>query len=185
MVLFGLFGSSSPLPNDGTPTRLPDYFPVQPKGCEKVSEKLFACVTDTATAKARDLEKAGFHKSYYDTGGQDDHDADDDTGSPSSDAGSRMSTGGEASASVVVVVSEPNSATAATTTTTAAAAEQGDDGVLPRRGENPLDMCRKDIEQYMICCNRELKKKQNWILTEPYRVQEEYRYEGASSSPSK
>lgn len=47
---------------------------------------------------------------------------------------------------------------------------------IPKEGDNPLDECRTLIAFYKRCCDRELKKKQNWILTEPYRVQEEYRY---------
>jgi hypothetical protein len=47
---------------------------------------------------------------------------------------------------------------------------------LPKPGDNPLDECRDLIAYYKRCCDRELKKKHNWILTEPYRVQEEYRY---------
>lgn len=35
------------------PTRLPEYFPVEPKGCEKPSQALFACLANEATAKAR------------------------------------------------------------------------------------------------------------------------------------
>jgi len=47
---------------------------------------------------------------------------------------------------------------------------------LPMAGDNPLDECRDAIAYYKRCCDRELKKKHNWILLEPYRVQEEYRY---------
>jgi len=47
---------------------------------------------------------------------------------------------------------------------------------LPSANDNPLDECRSLIAYYKRCCDRELKKKKNWILTEPYRVQEEYRY---------
>ncbi len=47
---------------------------------------------------------------------------------------------------------------------------------LPKPDDNPLDECRAFIAYYKRCCDRELKKKKNWILTEPYRVQEEYRY---------
>mmetsp|Transcript_41425 Transcript_41425/g.48300 ORF Transcript_41425/g.48300 Transcript_41425/m.48300 type:complete len:143 (+) Transcript_41425:79-507(+) len=39
-----------------------------------------------------------------------------------------------------------------------------------------LEPCREFLVKYQTCCKRELKKKKNWILTEPYRVQEEYRY---------
>ena len=51
-----------------------------------------------------------------------------------------------------------------------------DDSKLPKADDNPLDECRTAIAYYKRCCDRELKKKKNWILTEPYRVQEEYRY---------
>lgn len=47
------------------PTRLPDYFPLEPKGCEKHAQKLFSCLANEATAKARDMERAGLHKSYF------------------------------------------------------------------------------------------------------------------------
>ena len=49
-------------------------------------------------------------------------------------------------------------------------------GALPQAGDNPLDECRDFIAYYKRCCDRALKKKENWLLTEPYRVQEEYRY---------
>ena len=47
------------------PSVLPDYFPVEPRGCEKHAGNLFKCLANEATAKARDMEKAGLHKSYY------------------------------------------------------------------------------------------------------------------------
>jgi hypothetical protein len=47
---------------------------------------------------------------------------------------------------------------------------------LPLPTDNPLDECKEFIAYYKRCCDRELKKKKNWILTEPFRVQEEYRY---------
>jgi hypothetical protein len=50
---------------------------------------------------------------------------------------------------------------------------------LPKPNDNPLDECRTFIAYYKRCCDRELKKRKNWILTEPYRVQEEYRYKGS------
>ena len=118
------------------PTKLPSYFPVEPKGCEKVAQKLFTCVTDTATEKARDMEKAGFHKSYF--------------------------------ADVEVKPADEKFAKLAA---------ESDDPELPKPGENPLDQCRSQIAYYQRCCDRELKKKKNWMLTEPYRVQEEYRYD--------
>lgn len=117
------------------PTKLPSYFPVEPKGCEAVSQKLFACITNDATAKARDMEKAGLHKSYF--------------------------------ADVAVQPADAKFAQLAVSS---------DDPSLPKPGDNPLDVCKTQIAYYQRCCNRELKKKKNWILTEPYRVQEEYRY---------
>ena len=117
------------------PTKLPSYFPVEPKGCENVSQQLFACVTDTATEKARDMEKAGFHKSYF--------------------------------GDVHVKPADEKFAKVAA---------ESDDPALPKPGDNPLDQCRSQIAHYQRCCDRELKKKKNWLLTEPYRVQEEYRY---------
>ena len=117
------------------PPKLPSYFPVEPKGCETVAQKLFACITKDATEKARDLEKAGFHKSYF--------------------------------ADVKVQPADEKFAKLAA---------ESDDPSLPKPGENPLDQCRSQIAYYRRCCDRELKKKKNWLLTEPYRVQEEYRY---------
>ena len=124
------------------PARLPSYFPVEPKGCEAVTQKLFSCITKDATAKARDMEKAGLHESYFDD--------------------------------VTVQPADPKFAQLAATS---------DDPALPKAGENPLDQCRSQIAYYQRCCNRELKKKKNWLLTEPYRVQEEYRY-GDKETPA-
>jgi hypothetical protein len=139
MVFGRLFGRFEPKLPDG-PTRLPEFFPVEPKGCERVAQELFACVTNEATAKARDMEKAGLHHSYFpDVSVQ----------------------AGDAHAAKLVAAS--------------------DDPALPKAGDNPLDECRTQIAYYAQCCERELKKKKNWILTEPYRVQEEYRY--GSSEP--
>ena len=114
------------------PTRLPEYFPVQPVGCERQAQKLFACIANEATVKAREIEKMGYHKSYYP----------DVEVKPSAD--------------------KPKVA-------------EGEN--IPKPGDNPLDECRSFIAYYKRCCDRELKKKKNWILTEPYRVQEEYRYQ--------
>eukprot|EP00429_Kryptoperidinium_foliaceum_P006288 CAMPEP_0176023582 /NCGR_PEP_ID=MMETSP0120_2-20121206/11508_1 /TAXON_ID=160619 /ORGANISM="Kryptoperidinium foliaceum, Strain CCMP 1326" /LENGTH=153 /DNA_ID=CAMNT_0017356749 /DNA_START=144 /DNA_END=605 /DNA_ORIENTATION=- len=47
------------------PTRLPKYFPVEPKGCEKHSQKLFSCLFNEATEKARDMERAGVNSPYF------------------------------------------------------------------------------------------------------------------------
>jgi hypothetical protein len=110
------------------PTRLPEYFPVEPRGCEWHAEKLFSCLANEATEKARDLEKAGLYESYF------------------SD----------------VTVPKPDKIPVG----------EG----LPKPGENPLDECRTFIAYYKRCCDRELKKSKNHMLTETYRVQEEYRY---------
>lgn len=130
-----LFAGEPQLP-EGQPTRLPPYFPVEPKGCESQSQKLFSCLANEATQKARDMEKAGLHKSYF--------------------PDVQVTPGDEKAAKLV--------------------AENTDDPSLPKPGDNPLDVCRTHIAYYQRCCERELKKKQNWILTEPYYVQEEYRY---------
>lgn len=129
------FGGEPTLP-DG-PTRLPPYFPVEPKGCEVHAQRLFSCIANEATAKARDMEKAGLHKSYF-----------PDVQVKAQDAKAAQ------------LVAEAAS----------------DDPSLPKPGDNPLDECRKEIAYYKRCCDRELKKRKNWLLTEPYRVQEEYRY---------
>jgi hypothetical protein len=134
-----LLGRSEPKLPEGT-TRLPDYFPVEPKGCEKVSQELFTCVTITATNKARDMEKAGVHTSYF--------------------------------PDVPIQIKDPHAAEVAASS---------DDPTLPKAGDNPLDECRSQIAYYRQCCDRELKKKKNWMLTEPYRVQEEYRYTNNTS----
>ena len=54
----------------GTPklegeSKLPNYFPVEPRGCEKHSARLFECLAGAATDKAREMEKAGLHRSWY------------------------------------------------------------------------------------------------------------------------
>ena len=53
---------------------------------------------------------------------------------------------------------------------------------FPKAGDNPLDECRKFVAYYKQCCDKQLKKKKNWILTETVRVQEEYRYKGPDST---
>ncbi|EEC51943.1 predicted protein [Phaeodactylum tricornutum CCAP 1055/1] len=134
-----LFRGEPQLPEG--PTKLPQYFPVEPKGCEKHAQKLFSCLVNEATTKARDMEKAGLHKSYF--------------------PDVKVTPGDDKAAQLV--------------------AEGSDDPELPKAGENPLDKCRTAIAYYQRCCDRELKKRQNWILTEPYRVQEEYRYGGVNA----
>eukprot|EP00553_Chaetoceros_curvisetus_P001711 CAMPEP_0204614302 /NCGR_PEP_ID=MMETSP0717-20131115/2052_1 /ASSEMBLY_ACC=CAM_ASM_000666 /TAXON_ID=230516 /ORGANISM="Chaetoceros curvisetus" /LENGTH=143 /DNA_ID=CAMNT_0051626931 /DNA_START=56 /DNA_END=487 /DNA_ORIENTATION=- len=124
---------------EGT-ARLPDYFPVQPKGCERHSDKLFKCLANEATEKARDMETAGLHKSYYPD----------------------------------VKVKPLDEDAAKKVEEVARTGENA--GALPQAGDNPLDECRDFIAYYKRCCDRALKKKENWLLTEPYRVQEEYRY---------
>jgi len=129
---------STPKLPEGEPTRLPQYFPVEPRGCERHAQKLFACLAKEATDKARDMEKAGLLTSYF-----------DDVKFKATD---------EKAAALV------------------ASGESKTNPDLPQAGQNPLDECRTHIAYYKRCCDRELKKKKNWILTEPYRVQEEYRY---------
>jgi hypothetical protein len=121
------------------PTRLPDYFPVEPKGCEKHAQKLFNCLAKEATQKARDMEQAGLHKSYFPD-----------------------------------VQVKPVDEKAAQ----AVQAEGATRPDLPKAGDNPLDECRTFLAYYKRCCDRELKKKKNWILSEHVRVQDEYRYQG-------
>ena len=138
----------------GTPTlegesKLPDYFPVEPSGCEKHAQRLFECLAKDATDKARDIEKAGYAKSYY----------------PDVEAErlKKLKVNDEDKEKKPAVVDTKNAI---------------DDKAqqLPSPNDNPLDECRTLIAYYKRCCDRELKKKKNWILTEPYRVQEEYRY---------
>mmetsp|Transcript_1351 Transcript_1351/g.1820 ORF Transcript_1351/g.1820 Transcript_1351/m.1820 type:complete len:149 (-) Transcript_1351:133-579(-) len=124
------------------PAQLPSYFPIEPRGCEKHADKLFKCISNEATAKARDMETAGLHTSYYPD-----------------------------------VQVKPVDQDAADKVKEIAAGGGDSTSSLPKAGDNPLDECRDFIAYYKRCCDRELKKKHNWILTEPYRVQEEYRYQ--------
>lgn len=124
------------------PSKLPPYFPVEPAGCEKHAQKLFECLAKDATEKARDMEKAGYGKSYY----------------PDVEA-ERLKKLKEEGGSAAALPADV------------------DASKLPKPDDNPLDECRTLIAYYKRCCDRELKKKKNWILTEPYRVQEEYRYQ--------
>lgn len=125
------------------PTILPDYFPVTPAGCDKHADKLFTCLSTTATEKARDMEKAGYSKSYYpDVRAEQEKERSDAPGD-------------------------------------AIKNKDVDLSAMPSPDDNPLDECRTFIAYYKRCCDRELKKKKNWLLTEPYRVQEEYRYKAA------
>jgi hypothetical protein len=156
-------GGSEPKLPEG-PTRLPDYFPVQPKGCEKVAEDLYRCLAIEATAKARDMEKAGFHRSYFA----------DVTVKPADENAAKVATAAAAAASTL----------SSTTSSSGQSATATPDSTLPKPGDNPLDECRTKIAHYMKCCDRELKKKKNWILTEPYRVQEEYRYNNNQQATS-
>jgi hypothetical protein len=130
------------LPYDGQPTRLPQYFPVEPKGCEKQAQKLFQCLSNEATAKARDMERVGYYQPYFDN--------------------------------VSAVPTDPQAAEAV--------ARDPKNPEFPQPNDNPLDECKTFIAQYQYCCDRKLKQKRNWILTEQVRVQEEYRYQGPSSS---
>lgn len=130
-------GLGEPTLPDG-PTRLPDYFPVEPRGCEKHAQKLFSCLANEATVKARDMERAGLHKSYFP----------DVTATPLDEK------------AALAVQQDPNNPQ------------------FPKKGDNPLDECKTFIAYYKRCCDRQLKKKKNWILTEHVRVQDEYRYKG-------
>lgn len=125
--------------------KLPSYFPVEPKGCERHGEKLFVCLATNATEKARDMEKAGLHTSFYDK-----NDTKKDKTSESTVKKDATTKNTDASGSTLAS--------------------------LPKANDNPLDECRTLIAYYKRCCDRELKKRRNWILTEPFRVQEEYRY---------
>ena len=127
-------------------TKLPPYFPVEPRGCEKHSQRLFECIVKDATDKARDMEKAGYAKSYYP-----EVEAERLKKLQEQGGGVGKNSGGVEGKDV-------------------------DASKLPSPNDNPLDECRTLIAYYKRCCDRELKKKKNWILTEPYRVQEEYRY---------
>lgn len=132
-------GMGEPTLPDG-PTRLPEYFPVEPKGCEKHAQKLFSCLAKEATDKARDMERVGYHKSYF--------------------------------SDVTVHPVDPQAAQAI--------ANEPNNPEYPKPDDNPLDECKKFIAYYKQCCDRKLKQKKNWILTESVRVQEEYRYKGPS-----
>jgi len=59
---FGPFASDDV---DDGPTRLPQFFPLEPKGCEKHAQKLFHCLSNEATDKIRDMERVGVYKSYF------------------------------------------------------------------------------------------------------------------------
>jgi len=140
------------------PSVLPPYFPVEPQGCEKHAQRLFECLAKDATEKARDMEKAGYSKSYY-------PDVEAERVKKLKDS------------------EKDNAAGASTSTSTSADGKIMDANAsskLPSPNDNPLDECRTLIAYYKRCCDRELKKKKNWILTEPYRVQEEYRYQQKS-----
>ena len=132
------FGGEPKLPEGET--KLPQYFPVEPKGCERHAQALFNCLAGEATEKAREMEKLGIHKSYFPD----------------------------------VEVKKPETLPKIT-----------EGPGIPKPGDNPLDECRTAIAYYKRCCDRELKKKKNWILTEPFRVQEEYRYGGAANPGGK
>jgi hypothetical protein len=140
MVLGRIRDALAGTPTLTGPTILPDYFPVTPVGCEKHADKLFTCLSTTATEKARDMEKAGYSKSYYPD------------------------------------IRERQEKEQADATSAPAAGKDVDAAALPSPDDNPLDECRTFVAYYKRCCDRELKKKKNWLLTEPYRVQEEYRY---------
>mmetsp|Transcript_734 Transcript_734/g.1505 ORF Transcript_734/g.1505 Transcript_734/m.1505 type:complete len:152 (+) Transcript_734:162-617(+) len=131
------------------PSILPPYFPVEPAGCEKHAQNLFQCIAKDATERARDMEKMGYGKSYYS------EIEEERLKKLKEDAGN-----GERRNVAEKVLK----------------GKDVDASKLPKPDDNPLDECRTFIAYYKRCCDRELKKKKNWILTEPYRVQEEYRY---------
>jgi len=146
MVLGQVWGwfQAKPSLGDG-PTRLPDYFPLEPRGCENQAQRLFQCLANEATVKARDMEKAGFHRSYFD----------DVQVKPTDEKAAQK-------IKDMTAVQDPHAVDS--------------NERLPLPTDNPLDECKEFIAYYKRCCDRELKKKKNWILTEPFRVQEEYRY---------
>ncbi|KAL7527484.1 hypothetical protein ACHAWF_002198 [Thalassiosira exigua] len=135
------------------PSKLPDYFPVEPSGCEKHAQRLFECLAKDATEKARDMERAGYARSYY----------------PDVEERRRKSSK-EDEKGVGAAAGVSGNATGVDGT------KDVDASRMPSPDDNALDECRTLIAYYKRCCDRELKKKKNWILTEPYRVQEEYRY---------
>mmetsp|Transcript_38204 Transcript_38204/g.46610 ORF Transcript_38204/g.46610 Transcript_38204/m.46610 type:complete len:167 (+) Transcript_38204:140-640(+) len=137
------------------PINLPEYFPVNPIGCETKTEALFQCLAGDATTKLRDMEKGGVSPRYY----------------------------ADMNENYVEQLKNVDAAAAAAAAGGDEAAAQKNDGGGPvedvRRltpDDDPLEPCRSLIAQYKYCCDRQLKKRQNWKLTEPYRVQEEYRY---------
>lgn len=136
-ALKNAIGLGEPTLPDG-PTKLPQYFPVEPQGCEKHAQSLFNCLANEATTKARQMEEAGVHKPYF----------------------SDVQPDATKSKSTQVTVDDPSNPE------------------VPKAGDNPLDECRTFIAYYKRCCDRKLKQKKNWILTEHVRVQEEYRYKG-------
>lgn len=151
MVWGRIVDTVSRAPTLDGPSKLPDYFPVEPRGCEKHSQRLFECLAKDATAKARDMEKAGYGKSYY----------------PDVEA-ERLKK--------LQQQPDEKSSKGASEDNVVASKDIEKSQQLPSPNDNPLDECRTLIAYYKRCCDRELKKKKNWILTEPYRVQEEYRY---------
>ena len=158
---------SGPPTLDG-PSVLPPYFPVEPQGCEHHAQKLFDCLATKATEKARDMEKAGYGKSYYpDVEAERLKKLQKEAKNDNNNNDTKNQEGGAVSSSVGMMT---------TTTTKKDDASTPTQLLLPSPNDNPLDECRQFIAYYKRCCDRELKKKKNWILTEPYRVQEEYRY---------
>ena len=145
-------GLKEPTLPENEPTRLPDYFPVEPSGCEKHSQRLFACLANEATDYARDMERIGVHKSYF--------------------------------ADVPVQPTDTKAVKALSEESGGAAGATEEQKPLPKVGDNPLDECRKFIAYYKYCCDRKLKRKENLILTEHIRVQDEYRYKGPAAAAS-
>merc|ERR1719362_1979491 len=56
----------SPKPIIEGPAKLPDFFPLSPKGCEHLSESLFDCISNKALPIAREMERKGVNTLYWD-----------------------------------------------------------------------------------------------------------------------
>jgi hypothetical protein len=53
------------LPDDVQPTRLAQYFPVEPKVVRRLPQSI-QCLLNEAAAKARDMERVGYYQPYFD-----------------------------------------------------------------------------------------------------------------------
>ena len=125
------------------PIHLPEYFPVEPIGCEKKAQALFKCINSEATQKHRELEKKGLDLAHYQL---------------------RERSENESKEEQKIVTTPVNN------------------DLLNTSEDDPLEPCRSLIAHYKRCCDRELKRKRNWKLTEPFRVQDEYRYKSNSNT---